>query len=194
MSTLPPANTAFAPLSVAEVLGPEGLAHARRVGAPRAVPPDQVAVIDPLAEPPDPRLVDRLGAAVCLRHGILPWRMIGGETVVLAARPGDFGTVRDMLIRLGHSVIEAGSVDEAMALTADLPEIALILSDINLQGGATGLDLLDRLRGSGLPCILMTSLPPEDPLHAAGLQRTTVLRKPFSDDQLAALIRPKAAE
>ncbi len=34
-------------------------------------------VVDPLADAPDPRLVDALGPEFCLTHGILPWRRAG---------------------------------------------------------------------------------------------------------------------
>ena len=44
--------------------------------------------IDPLATPPDPALIRKLGAGRCLRLGLLPWRRVGAATVVLAARPG----------------------------------------------------------------------------------------------------------
>ena len=45
---------------------------------------------DPRVTPPDPRLIDRIGAITCLREGVLPWRCVGGETVVLLAHPEDF--------------------------------------------------------------------------------------------------------
>ncbi|MGQ0567259.1 MAG: glycosyltransferase [Gemmobacter sp.] len=45
---------------------------------------------DPRAVPPDPRLIDRIGAITCLREGLLPWRQVGGATVVLTAHPEDF--------------------------------------------------------------------------------------------------------
>lgn len=47
-------------------------------------------VVDPCAAPPDPRLIDRLGAETCLRTGLLPWRRAGDVTIVLAARPEAF--------------------------------------------------------------------------------------------------------
>ena len=84
-------------------------------------------------------------------------------------------------------------MDEAVALIADLADIRLVLSDIRLVGAATGLDLLDRIEGTGLPAILMTSLPLSDPLHRAALTRAPVLRKPFTRSQLSALIRKEAA-
>lgn len=134
------------------------------------------------------------GASVTLR---LPYRAApatgGGLTLLVEDSEALRATFRDMLIDLGHAVIEATSVDEATALTADIADISLVLSDINLSGRGTGLDLLDRLVSSGLPCILMTSLPPDDPMHAAALARAPVLHKPFSAAQLSALIQPEAA-
>jgi cellulose synthase/poly-beta-1,6-N-acetylglucosamine synthase-like glycosyltransferase len=47
-------------------------------------------VIDPAAEPPDPRLIDDLGAARCIAEGLLPWRRAGGVVVVATARPDRF--------------------------------------------------------------------------------------------------------
>ena len=98
-------------------------------------------------------------------------------------------TVRDLLMHLGHSVIEATSADEATALLADLPDIAMILSDIQLVGEATGLDLAQRNAGR-VPMLLMTSLPPDNALFRTGQQLAPVLRKPFTADDLAALITP----
>lgn len=47
-------------------------------------------IVDLKAEAPDPRLIDALGADLCVRHRILPWRRIGGATVIVTARPEDF--------------------------------------------------------------------------------------------------------
>lgn len=135
------------------------------------------------------------GASVTLR---LPYRAapeVAGGLALLVEDSEDLRPMfRDMLIGLGYSVIEATSADEAAAIAADLPDIALVLSDIQLQGGATGLDLLERVRGTGLPCILMTSLPPDHALHRAALARVPVLRKPFGATELAALLQAEAAE
>jgi len=101
--------------------------------------------------------------------------------------------IRAMLTDLGHTVIEATSVDEAQTLLTDLPDIALILSDISLEGTATGLDLVAALPKTAPPCILMTSLPPDHPLHARALTRAAVLRKPFSARDLAAFLTARGA-
>lgn len=57
--------------------------------------------------PPDVRLVDRLGAATCLREGLIPVRQFGGTTVVASARPDEFERHRPMLTRLFGRVLMA---------------------------------------------------------------------------------------
>ncbi|WP_156102953.1 PAS-domain containing protein [Thioclava atlantica] len=89
---------------------------------------------------------------------------------------------RDMLRGLDHTVVEAGSVAEAEALL-QLPDIGAVLSDIQLPGGRTGVDLA-RAIGDQIPVILMTSLPPGDALRAQA--PCPVIQKPFSAGQLAA--------
>lgn len=135
------------------------------------------------------------GASVILRLPYHEAPAASGGLALLVEDSEDLRAMfRDMLIGLGYSVIEATSVDEASALAADLPDIALVLSDILLQGNATGLDLLDRVQGTGLPCVLMTSLPGDHELHLAARARAPVLHKPFTADQLAELLTAKAAE
>ncbi|MEW9919841.1 PAS-domain containing protein [Marimonas sp. MJW-29] len=132
------------------------------------------------------------GAQVVLR---LPYRAALPATtglVLLVEDDGDIRAgVRDMLMGLGHSVIEAASADEATALLADLPDIALVLSDIQLVGEATGIDLAKRV-GDAMPLVLMTSLPADHALFRAAQQVAPVLRKPFAAEDLAALITPEA--
>lgn len=132
------------------------------------------------------------GGQVTIR---LPYRVALSATTGLALLVEDRddlrALMRDMLMALGHSVIEAASVDEATALLADLPDITLILSDIQLEGEATGIDLAHRLGGSSPPLILMTSLPRDAPLFLEAQKHAPVLRKPFTAVDLAALINPQ---
>ena len=133
------------------------------------------------------------GAQISLR---LPYRAAVPATtglVLLVEDTTDIrAVVRDMLMDQGHSVIEATSADEATALIADLPDIALVLSDIQLSGEGTGIDLARRV-GSSLPLLLMTSLPPDHPLFVEAQTLAPVLRKPFEKDDLQALIAPLKA-
>jgi glycosyltransferase XagB len=58
------------------------------------------SVVDLSKEPPDVRLIDRFGAANCLRHALVPWRNVGGTTLIATAQPEDFARHHDQLTRL----------------------------------------------------------------------------------------------
>lgn len=130
------------------------------------------------------------GARVALR---LPLRTAGaarapGLVLLVEDSPDLRSTLRDMLRGAGHSVIEAVSVEEAAALISELPEISAVLSDIVLEGDRTGLDLAVLPRRVDCPLVLMTSLPPDDPLHREATRLASVLRKPFTAAQLEAAL------
>ena len=115
----------------------------------------------------------------------------GGAGMVLLVEDTDAirESVRAMLCDLGHSVIEAASAEEALAL-ADLPGLSAVLSDINLPGSLTGLDLLRQLRARGMMQLyLMTALPAQDSLHKAAAAEFPVLTKPFGDAALAQMLK-----
>jgi cellulose synthase/poly-beta-1,6-N-acetylglucosamine synthase-like glycosyltransferase len=57
----------------------------------------QARQVDLVAEPPDPRLLDRLGLEFCLGQSVLPWRQTGNVTVVATACPESFERMRDAL-------------------------------------------------------------------------------------------------
>lgn len=111
-----------------------------------------------------------------------------GLVLLVEDSPDLRDTIRDMLRNTGHTVIEASAVSEARSLIAELPEISALLSDISLEGDETALDLLDALPEGHCPAYLMTSLPPDDPLHIAARARAPVLRKPFAAAELAAFL------
>ncbi len=128
------------------------------------------------------------GAQVTLRLPFKPAPAVPAKdstapgTLVLLVEDTDTirETVRVMLRDLGHSVIEAASHDEALALV-DLPGLGMVLSDINLAGPGSGLDLLRQCRARGLERLhLMTALPPSDRLRNAAEREFPVLAKPFT--------------
>lgn len=91
-----------------------------------------------------------------------------------------------MLEDLGHSVITAGSAQEALNLVRGEPAVGLVVSD-QVMPGMTGSQLFEILRKERpeLPLILATGYA-ELP---SGLSVfTSKLAKPFSQDQLAAAI------
>ena len=54
-------------------------------------------IADLQKEPPDVRLIDRLGAAFCIRKGIVPWKQVGGATIVICSRPDEFHRLQSAL-------------------------------------------------------------------------------------------------
>ncbi len=94
--------------------------------------------------------------------------------------------IRGMLTDLGFAVVEAASVEEACTLADGLPDIALALSDISLEGDTPGLALADRL--PHLPLRFMTSLPVDHPLHAQARRLGPVLPKPFTAADLSVFL------
>ncbi|WP_282602539.1 glycosyltransferase [Paracoccus sp. PARArs4] len=59
--------------------------------------------IDPQLTPPDPRLIDAVGAGFCLTHSVLPWRRIGGVTWIATAHPERFDAILPLLPQgFGH--------------------------------------------------------------------------------------------
>ncbi len=135
------------------------------------------------------------GARVTLRLPLRPARSVPARLVLLVEDSDEIrARVREMLVALGHSVIEATCAAEALQLTA-MPEINLVLSDINLPGGMSGLALADRLQATGhrAEVRLMTSLPASDALHIRAAARFAVLAKPFGAAELAAFLAPAEA-
>jgi signal transduction histidine kinase len=133
------------------------------------------------------------GAQVTLRLPLRKARTDDQPGLVLLVEdtPDLRSVIRDMLTQQGHTVIEAASVDEALVLIKDLPEISLILTDISLEGETSGVDLIRQLPNDPIPFFLMTSLPPSHPLYIEGATLAPVLPKPFTAEELATFLHSK---
>ena len=57
----------------------------------------QVGLADLAATPPDRRLLAAMDAVVCLRQGLLPWKISGGSTIIACAYPEEFMQHRQVL-------------------------------------------------------------------------------------------------
>ncbi|MBV7378703.1 glycosyltransferase family 2 protein [Maritimibacter dapengensis] len=57
----------------------------------------RTVVADLGRDPPDVRLVDELGVEFCIRHGVLPWKRVGGAIVLICSRPDEFGGIAPRL-------------------------------------------------------------------------------------------------
>lgn len=83
--------------------------------------------LDLLKDRPDARLFDQLGAEFCLENAVLPWRRIGGATVIATARPEDFGRLRAALAaRFGAVVMALAPERDIHAALLGMRQTALI--------------------------------------------------------------------
>jgi CheY-like chemotaxis protein len=97
--------------------------------------------------------------------------------------------VEAMLQELGHTVIRAGGVDEALERLEQDAAIDLVLSDVIMPGGRSGVDLAEHLATArpGLPVVLCSGYTGGEQGRAqAGAW--PFLSKPFSLDSLARVL------
>ncbi|WP_323041864.1 glycosyltransferase family 2 protein [Gemmobacter sp.] len=110
-------------LPLAEALAGEGLVPPRDLAGATARL-SGLPLTDPLSDPPDPRLVDRLGARRCLTLGLVPLRHVGGEVLVALARPAEWprhaAEVTAALgpVRLSHAPLAA--IQQAISAASGL--------------------------------------------------------------------------
>lgn len=97
-------------------------------------------------------------------------------------------TIRDYLRKMGHSVLEADSAEEALKLSK-ISDLTHIVTDLMLKGEMTGYDLAKSLRKDGItiPIFVVTGLPDSDKLRQNATKSFPVLHKPFSHTELATL-------
>ena len=96
---------------------------------------------------------------------------------------------RSYLTSIGYSVIEASGTDEARALLRELPEINLIITDLQLKGEETGVDLISGLENTTPMVLFMSSLPANHPLFISAQRMAPVLAKPFEIGDLRATLK-----
>ncbi|HXE37556.1 MAG TPA: PAS-domain containing protein [Azonexus sp.] len=134
-----------------------------------------VLMVLPLTTPePD---VDRPADEAPLAHG--------GELVLLAEdEPNVRRVVRQQLIDLGYPVIEAENGAQALAMIEQIPDIAIVVSDVIMPGGINGRQLAELVL-AGHPrmrIVLMSGYADEAEDGASDLP---VLAKPFVRQDLA---------
>ena len=108
--------------------------------------------------------------------------------------------VRRLLVADRRPCAAIASVEEAQQLLA-VHEPSLVLTDYNLAGRWTGIDLLAWMRRSprlrAIPAVLMTGDDPEevrDRLEVAGLADVAVIAKPFEPGDLIDVVRRAAGD
>jgi CheY-like chemotaxis protein len=110
----------------------------------------------------------------------------GGELVLLVEdEPNVRRVVRQQLIDLGHPVIEAENGAQALEMIEQIPDIAIVVSDVIMPGGITGRQLAEQtLAGHpAMRVVLMSGYTDEDEEDSGN--NLPVLAKPFARQDLA---------
>ena len=135
-----------------------------------------VLMVLPLTAPePD---IDRPVDDVPLAHG--------GELALLVEdEPNVRRVVRQQLIDLGYPVIEAENGAQALEMIGQIPDIAILVSDIIMPGGVNGRQLAEQVLAQRphMRIVLMSGYTDED--EAAGGNELPVLAKPFIRQDLS---------
>lgn len=90
--------------------------------------------------------------------------------------------VKGLIRSLGYEAVTFASAEEYLGADS-AHDSECVITDVQMPGGMTGMDLQDQLIADGYrrPIILMSALSAEDAGAAAG---SRFLRKPFSDERL----------
>ena len=110
-------------------------------------------------------------------------RSIAGRLLVIEDKPAVAADLGRIVSEMGHDLIgTAPSADEAVEMARD-DEPDLILSDIRLRQGGSGIDAVGRILGDypGKPVIFVSGFP-EDLLTGRGSEPAFVISKPYNDD------------
>ena len=96
--------------------------------------------------------------------------------------------VRQQLVDLGYPVIEAENGSQALTMIDQIPDIAIVVSDIIMPGGLNGRELAATLHQErpGVRVVLMSGYHEENTADGEAL---TVLAKPFVRQDLARALR-----
>ena len=110
----------------------------------------------------------------------------GGELVLLAEDdPNVRRVVRQQLIDLGYPVIEAENGAQALEMIEQIPDIAILVSDIIMPGGINGRQLAEQVLASHphMRIVLMSGYTDEN--EEAAASDLPILGKPFVRQDLA---------
>ncbi|MGG7564714.1 PAS-domain containing protein [Rhodovulum sp. DZ06] len=112
-----------------------------------------------------------------------------GIALVADDSPDLRAVLRGALTDMGWPVLEAASGEEALDLAARIEDIRLVVSDIDMGAGLTGLDVAGKLAAARpeLRVLLTTGLPADTPeRRQAAEEGRAVLPKPFTAEELEA--------
>ncbi len=116
---------------------------------------------------------------------------IGRRVLIAEDEPAMLEVISTVLRERGYQVATVSSGTQLNEVLSQEPaaRFDLIVSDVRMPG-ASGLDVIDRLRGSGdlTPAVIVTAFPRADVLERARGLEVRLLAKPFELDGLRAAV------
>src|ERR1051326_5005829 len=92
---------------------------------------------------------------------------------------------------LTHSILVAGNGNEAWKIADNLPALEVLIVEVDLVGGMSGIELCKRVRQRH-PSVKVLFVSGGGISQVAACPASPVLRKPFSAEELSALVREAA--
>lgn len=110
----------------------------------------------------------------------------GGELVLLVEdEPNVRRVVRQQLIDLGYPVIEAENGVQALEMIAQIPDIAIVVSDVIMPGGISGRQLAEQVMAEQPYMLIILMSGYTDEAEELAADRLPLLTKPFVRKDLA---------
>jgi DNA-directed RNA polymerase specialized sigma24 family protein/CheY-like chemotaxis protein len=132
-------------------------------------------------------LPERRVAALIAESGAEIGRQIATDVLVIEDEPLIALDLKRMLEGLGHRVAVARTHQDALS-AANVKRPGLVLADIRLADGSSGLDAVnDLLRHLTVPVVFVTAFP-ERLAAGRGPEPTFIIRKPFREEALSAVV------
>jgi signal transduction histidine kinase len=117
-----------------------------------------------------------------------------GTALVIDDDPTYLASASEALERLGYIVVRAGRFSDGTAQLHRLPRLDLVLSDLNLDNGASGWDILHlahRLFPKCRLALMSTRETYRVPQELEAVARPAKLQKPFTDAMMRKLVASK---
>lgn len=132
-------------------------------------------------------LPERRVTALLAESGAEIGRQIATDVLVIEDEPLIALDLKRMLEGLGHRVAIARTHQDALS-AANVKRPGLVIADIRLADGSSGLDAVnDLLRWLTVPVVFVTAFP-ERLAAGRGPEPTFLIRKPFREEALGAIV------
>jgi DNA-directed RNA polymerase specialized sigma24 family protein len=162
-----------------EILAPRAR-QAFMLVAVEEFPPQEAAVVMDVSENELEALIDEAGREIA--------RQLATDVVIIEDEPLIALDLERLVTTLGHRVVKIARTERQAVEAARAAQPGLILADVQLADGSSGLDAVNKILGSfSVPVIFITAYP-QRLLTGTRPEPTFLITKPFHPDNVKAII------